>query len=35
LVFQQERLKSQMVKRHFEEKPEMSKKRDFDRRKKR
>ena len=35
LVFQQERLKSQMVKRPFEEKPEMSKKRDFDRRKKR
>ena len=35
LVFQQERLKSQMAKRAFEEKSELSKKRDFDRRKKR
>ena len=33
LVFQQEKLKSQMAKL-FEEKPEMSRKRDFDRRKK-
>ena len=35
LVFQQERLKSQMAKSAFEEKSELSKKRDFDRRKKR
>ena len=34
LVFQQEKLKSQMAKL-LEEKPEMSRKRDFDRRKKR
>jgi hypothetical protein len=35
LVFQQERLKSQMSKRVFDDRPEMSKKRDFDRTKKR
>lgn len=35
LVFQQERLKSQMSKRAFDDRPEMSKKRDFDRTKKR
>lgn len=35
LVFQQERLKSQMLKRAFDDRPEMSKKRDFDRTKKR
>ena len=35
LVFQQERLKSQMSKRVFDDRPEMSKKRDFDRIKKR
>jgi|TARA_B100001093_G_scaffold308355_1_gene294233 hypothetical protein len=35
LVFQQERLKSQLTNRVFDDKPEMSKKRDFDRTKKR
>ena len=35
LVFQQERLKSQMSKRVFDDRPEMSKKRNFDRAKKR
>jgi hypothetical protein len=35
LVFQQERLKSQMSKRAFDDRPEMSKKRNFERAKKR
>ena len=35
LVFQQERLKSQMSKRALDDRPEMSKKRDFERTKKR
>jgi hypothetical protein len=35
LVFQQERLKSQMSKRVLDDRPEMSKKRDFERTKKR